>query len=84
MNQIKTVHLPGYRIGLTIAIDANLDDYAATTGRSNGFKVLKLIIIQPTRNKMNFNKILTKFRSSFIIVPSIQVNVDCSILLSLN
>ena len=38
-NELKTVHLPGYRIGLTVAMDANLDDYAATTGRSNGFKV---------------------------------------------
>jgi len=44
MNTIKTVHLPGYRIGLTVAIDANLEDYAASTGRSNGFKV-KLVFL---------------------------------------
>lgn len=40
-NIIKTVHLPGYRFGLTVALDADLDDYAATTGSSDGFKVKK-------------------------------------------
>lgn len=41
LKEPERVHLPGYRIGLTVALDNDLNDWASTTGRSNGWKVRK-------------------------------------------
>ena len=40
--EIGKLNRYGYKTGLTVALDANLDDYTFTTGISNGFKVNNL------------------------------------------
>lgn len=37
---IKNIPFYGYTTGLTIALDARLDDYASSPGLSDGFKIL--------------------------------------------
>lgn len=41
MQEALKVKGNGYRMGLSLVIDANVSDYAVTNGKFDGFKVLK-------------------------------------------
>ena len=67
LNEPERVHLPGYRIGLTVALDNDLNDWASTTGRSNGWKVRKRLneidhlIFMPLKSKhLKFSGAITQ------------------------
>lgn len=51
-NEPLRVNGNGYRMGLNLVIDANVEDYSVTTGKFDGFKVMVYLLMN------NFGKLV--------------------------
>ena len=84
--EIGKLNRYGYKTGLTVALDANLDDYTFTTGISNGFKVNNLKLCRVLYIYCNYQllmQVLTHYAVEYpdvgergsLISPGYEVNL---------
>ena len=86
---IDTLEYPGQSIGLTVVLDANLEDYATLTARSNGFKVINInhYFLVLTEISFNYLQVLVQNGKEFpdfgergiLIGPGFESNIGVSV-----